>query len=127
MPRPTRNRSMYAAAAAWLLLAAATMVVQGNLRARTSNATRTYVLNGVGGGEWVRIFDPERDVRIMFPQAVFVAAMLAFPVWWSFRMDQPRARRLRGLCPTCGYDLRGTPGRCPECGTVPEADGPASR
>jgi hypothetical protein len=49
--------------------------------------------------------------------------LLILPLIWmiSFVHDRRlrRQRRQAGQCVECGYDLRATPQRCPECGTVP--------
>jgi hypothetical protein len=54
-------------------------------------------------------------VPLWMPAAVFGAMLL--PLWLKHPSRLRRRRRRSGLCPSCGYDVRATPDRCPECGT----------
>jgi hypothetical protein len=58
-------------------------------------------------------------VPLWAPTALFLLPGASWLI--AFRRRRARYRVARGLCGGCGYDLRATPGRCPECGQPAEA------
>jgi hypothetical protein len=61
-----------------------------------------------------------RSLLIPFWSLCLILAWL--PTRWTYRR-RLRRRLALGSCPSCGYDLRATPDRCPECGVVPAGAG----
>jgi hypothetical protein len=58
----------------------------------------------------------QHQFGLFLPPSLVVVAASGLAVY--FRHRAKRSIRLPGMCPSCGYDLRATPDRCPECGTV---------
>jgi hypothetical protein len=65
------------------------------------------------------------ETSIVLPYWAIICASLVLPTFVVFRWMRDRRRSInvkRGLCRRCGYDMRMTPDRCPECGwtTIPQ-------
>jgi hypothetical protein len=75
---------------------------------------------------------PDPQFRALRPARLLyqlVVALLLWPVGTHFRiilMLPEIRRRVGGLCLQCGYDLRASKERCPECGTTFSAPTPST-
>ena len=61
-------------------------------------------------------FYGSRFWSLRIPYWFLTLLSLPLPAWRIVHWRRHRRHRTKGHCPACGYDLRATPDRCPECG-----------
>ncbi len=61
-----------------------------------------------------------RDASWIMPIWPITFLSSPLPIWW-LRRKFKRRDLIAGRCSRCGYDMRATPNRCPECGMAPKS------
>jgi hypothetical protein len=74
----------------------------------------SVVSSSAGRGPFYAISSSTVAVPAWMP----LLATAILPALWIHAWRRQRRTARLGLCPACGYDLRATPGRCPECGSA---------
>ena len=78
---------------------------------------------GFGAGRWSGTAGdglPYHDISLIAPLWGLIALSACLPLAWVglwFRKRYRGKASLQNICAVCGYDLRASEGRCPECGT----------
>ena len=63
--------------------------------------------------------DGDRKLTLLAAPYWFLALLCGIlPASKATSLFRRRHRRQAGFCPICGYDMRATPNRCPECGAA---------
>ena len=87
------------------------------IRQLNDGQEHVYGWNGFGLGTH---YDHEgREFFISVDFWIMIVAFATLPATWVVQRKLTRQGAKAGTCRMCGYDLRATPTRCPECGTKP--------